>query len=214
MGPEQALAELRAGNDRFATDQSLHPRIDAARVRDTYRLGQAPIAAVLGCSDSRVPVELVFDQGCGDLFVIRVAGNVCRTSQLASLEFAVTQLRTPLVLVLGHTNCGAVSAAVAGTAAAGALADLLGDIAPAVERARARTADTDEGALVDAAVRENVWSTIEHALGHSPVIAAAVGGGTVAVVGAVYHLATGRVEWLGPHPRQAEVLAGGGPPAA
>src|SRR4051812_12455214 len=109
MTAADALARLREGNRRFANDQTTSPPLSSAR-RLALVAGQEPFAIILGCSDSRVPAELVFDQGFGDLFVIRVAGNVVAPSQVGSVEFAVSRFGTPLVIVMGHSQCGAVTA--------------------------------------------------------------------------------------------------------
>ncbi|MBK9205444.1 MAG: hypothetical protein IPL73_24075 [Candidatus Obscuribacter sp.] len=112
VSPDAALKSLKAGNARYIDGKSIHPRIDAERRRATALEGQTPIAAVLGCADSRVPPEIVFDQGFADLFVVRVAGNVCAMPELASIEYSVAALKVPLIVVFGHTKCGAVEAAI------------------------------------------------------------------------------------------------------
>src|SRR5262245_36848791 len=118
---DASLTLLKEGNSRFATGKSQHPHHDAERRSSTVAQGQEPFATVLGCSDSREPVELIFDRGVGDLFVVRVAGNVAGTSELASMEYGVGHLNTPLLIVMGHTKCGGVAAAVKAAALNGNL---------------------------------------------------------------------------------------------
>lgn len=207
LTPQAVLAELAAGNKRFATGQARHPHADPARRADVAAHGQHPIAAVVACSDSRVPVELVLDQGIGDLFVIRVAGNVCATDETGSIEYAVEHLQTPLVVVMGHSQCGAVTAVVQHAHEHGNIARLVARIEPAVEQVCNDHPELKEAALLDECIRANVWHGIEDLFMHSPDVAERVEGGTLQIVGAVYDLASGRVTWLGSHPRQAEWLA-------
>lgn len=208
MKAEWALDMLRAGNARFAAGQPKHPHLNPLHLRLAFEEGQQPCAVVLACSDSRVPVELLFDQGCADLFVVRVAGNVVDTDEIGSVEFAVFTLETPLVVVLGHTHCGVVTAVVQGTQLAGCMPALLEEVVPAVERARAAHTDADETALIAAAVRENVWCGIEHMFERSALLRAAVARDATRIVGALYDIATGHIDWMGPHPDQARWLAG------
>ncbi|NOX89613.1 MAG: carbonic anhydrase [Calditrichaeota bacterium] len=134
LNSAEALQKLIEGNRRYLEGRQLHPRQTIDRRRELIG-GQQPFAAILGCSDSRVPPELIFDQGLGDLFVVRVAGNIIDDAVLGSVEFAVDKLQTPLVLVLGHTQCGAVEAAVAGGKAKGSVTKIVRAIQPAVEKA-------------------------------------------------------------------------------
>ena len=128
---QRAMDRLRNGNARYQAFRQAHPRLDP-EWRAELATGQNPFAAILGCADSRVPPELIFDQGLGDLFVVRVAGNVVDDLVLGSLEFAVQRLRVPLVLVLGHAGCGAVTAALSATAPTGRLAAITRRISPAL----------------------------------------------------------------------------------
>ncbi len=132
INADEALHLLLAGNERFAAGKPEHPHTDLSRVESTAKNGQAPFAAVLSCADSRVPVETVFDRGVGDLFVVRVAGNVADSGTLASVEYAAEHLHTPLVVVMGHTQCGAVKAAVDNAQLDGSLPALIDLIRPAV----------------------------------------------------------------------------------
>jgi carbonic anhydrase len=203
--PEQALELLMEGNARFTEGSSTRPRTDAARRREVVEQGQQPIATILTCSDSRVPPELIFDQGIGDLFVIRVAGNVCGPSEIASIEFALTELHTRILVVLGHTHCGAVTAATTGAEVHGRIAPLLERISPAVEKARSIYPDLSGPKLVPHVIELNVWQSIEELFKASPVTFDLVRDGELEVFGAVYHLDDGRVEWLDPHPEQDEL---------
>jgi carbonic anhydrase len=133
--PEQVLKQLKEGNERYLTNVSKHARIDVERRVETAKKGQKPLSTVLGCSDSRVPVEIVFDQGFAEVFVVRVAGNICDTAELASVEYGTRYLGTPLLVVLGHSKCGAVDGAVSGARLEGSLPKLVAHITPA-ERAR------------------------------------------------------------------------------
>ncbi|MBK9142853.1 MAG: carbonic anhydrase [Candidatus Melainabacteria bacterium] len=193
--PEQALAELKAGNARYLEGVSKHPRIDPASRLKTARFGQKPIASVLSCADARVPVELIFDKGFGELFVVRVAGNVCKTAELASLEFGALYLGTPLIVVLGHSECGAVKAAISEAELKGSLPLLVDVIRPAVARARKKSPDAKADDLTDRAIEENVRLSIESIL-KSPGIKKAVDAKKLLVVGAIRDLKSGKITWL------------------
>jgi len=184
------LAELKAGNERHIKGQYKHPDETIAR-RQELAKGQSPHAVVLTCADSRVPPEIVFDEGLGDLFVIRVAGNVAPDAEIASIEYAVEHLHTPLVVVMGHQSCGAVGAAIAGGEAPGHLPTLIDAIKPAVDEARKQKGDVSANA-----VRINVERVVEQLRTSQPVLAHEVAEGKLRIVGAVYALDTGRVAWL------------------
>jgi carbonic anhydrase len=187
-----SLARLMEGNRRYVAARLEHG--DAiAQQRAACAQEQHPIAVVLGCSDSRVPPSLVFDQGPGALFVTRVAGNIATGSVLASIEYAVVHLAVPLVVILGHTRCGAVGACVRGDVAAeGSMGLLMDAICPAVERARGEPGD-----LLDNATRANVAAAVEQVRTSEPLLASRVASGAVHVVGGIYDLDTGVVELLG-----------------
>lgn len=202
----EALTRLQAGHARFLTQEPLAPRREFARITETSQ-GQHPFAIVLTCSDSRVPPEILFDQGFGDLFIVRVAGNVAGPDELGSLEYGVGHLHIPLVVVLGHSKCGAVTAAVEGGHAPGSIPALLRQIQPAVQRARAASPQATNPELVPAAITHNVWVGVETILTKSDDIAGALGLGQARVVGAVYDLSTGGIQWLGPHPRQGQLAS-------
>ncbi|WP_432827610.1 carbonic anhydrase [Dactylosporangium sp. CA-092794] len=193
--PDQALARLKAGAERFASGGVHRPDQDTT-YRATLSAGQHPFACVLSCVDSRVPPEIVFDQGLGDLFVTRTAGQVVDHAVLGSIQYGVAELKIPLVLVLGHEKCGAVKATVEavekGSPPGGNDIDaLVAAIKPAVQQAEdAKAAD-----MLDASVRNNVKNIVAD-LGARPVLSAAVAAGTLKVAGARYDLDTGEVEFL------------------
>ncbi|MDP1569329.1 MAG: carbonic anhydrase [Vicinamibacterales bacterium] len=195
--PAAALALLREGNQRFAKNAGR--RLDFGAARAQLAGGQAPFASILGCADSRVPPELVFDQGLGDLFVVRLAGNLAADDNhavMGSLEFASLVLGSRLIVVLGHSSCGAVNAAIGrlagGEAAPGSIGPLVTSIKPAVERAQR---ESGTGDLLDRAIRVNVRMEMER-LGRHPGLAPLIGQGTLAIAGGIYQLATGEVAWL------------------
>src|SRR5262245_21823014 len=187
---DTVLAELRAGNEHHAAKHYVHPHLTSARQRELAS-GQHPHAAILSCADSRVAPEIVFDQGLGDLFDVRVAGNVAGDAEIASLEYAAEHLHCPLVVVMGHQKCGAVSAAVEGGEATGHLPALIAAIRPAVEKAAGLPGDR-----VENAVRINVENVVRQLRGSRPVLEEMNAAGHLRIVGAVYSLDTGKVEWL------------------
>lgn len=209
ISPDGAMRQLQEGNTRYATDAPLHPRAEASRRNNTAEHGQNPFATVIACSDSRVPVEILFDQGIGDLFVIRVAGNVCDQDEIGSIEYGVDHLGTPLMVVLGHTGCGAVTAVATDAELHGSIPTLVDNIRPAVQRAKAAHPDLHGKDLVPAAVEANVWQSIEDLLRHSPATRERIAAGKLKVVGAIYDLDTGRVKWLGEHPDREKIMAHG-----
>ena len=198
--PSSVWQEMLRGNARFVSGDPVHPRQDVER-RETLAEAQAPLAAIFGCSDSRLAAEIIFDLGLGDAFVIRNAGQVMSPSVLGSLEYAVGVLGVPLILVLGHDACGAVRAAIDSQAPdADALpphiADLIAPIVPAVHRVTGTAPDaTVDPAVVDAGEvgREHLRDTVAELLESSEMISAAVADGSLAIVGANYRLQEGRV---------------------
>ena len=196
LTPAEVLQDLKDGNMRFVEGRLTH-RDYAAQAAATAD-GQYPKAAILGCVDSRVPPEIVLDQGIGDVFVGRIAGNFENIDLLGSLEFAAKVAGSKVIVVLGHTHCGAVKGAI-DNVELGNLTAMLSNIDPAVDRADERTpgeTNSSNWELVDAAVRENVIQTVDDILAGSTVLAEMMENGEVLVVGAVYDLETGRVEWL------------------
>ncbi len=202
-----ALIMLQSGNDRFVAGQPTHPNSDSGRREDTSANGQKPFAVILACADSRVPVEQIFDRGIGDIFVIRVAGNICDTAQSATIEYGLEHLAAPLLVVMGHSNCGAVSAAASGANFEGPLGALLAHITPAVENAKRVYPDRAGPALVQDAIRFNVWQSIESLLKSNANVRNLASSGKSKIVGAVYDTGTGRVQWMGEAPMQGAVLA-------
>ncbi|HET7452929.1 MAG TPA: carbonic anhydrase [Thermoanaerobaculia bacterium] len=189
------LAQLMDGNVRFVEGQLEHPNADPAR-RKSLVGGQHPIATILACSDSRVPAELVFDQGLGDIFVVRVAGNVAASSEIGSVEYAVHHLHTPLVLVLGHESCGAVTAALLSAEEraheAREIQELLSMIVPSLGRIDAKLPQAER---VHRGVEANVRATVKQ-LRENPALQAGHEGPAPKIVGGVYDLATGKVRLL------------------
>src|SRR4030095_2137242 len=160
---DSALAELKAGNRHHVAHRYQHPHETAKRQRELVS-GQTPHAEILSCSDSRVPPELIFDQGLGDLFIIRVAGNVVSDTELGSLEYGAEHLHVPLLVVLGHQHCGAVTAAVAGEGAEGHIGALINLLRPAVEKTRGLPGDP-----VENAVKSNVEMVVKQIRTYTPV---------------------------------------------
>jgi carbonic anhydrase len=202
--PASAWNEMQRGNERFVTGDPQHPRQDVER-REEVADGQEPIAAVFGCSDSRLAAEIIFDAGLGDLFVIRNAGQVSSESVIGSLEYAVAVLHVPLILVLGHDSCGAVAAAIDSQAPDATplpphIARLVSRIVPAVRRVITKSGGTNAG-MVDVSTidshdvgREHLRDTIAEILEESELISDAIAAGTLAIVGANYRLLEGRVD--------------------
>jgi len=193
MSPTDALKELMAGNQRFQTDKTKHPLLHS-QSREELVGGQSPFAVILSCSDSRVPPELIFDQGLGGLFVVRVAGNTVTRAGLESIDYAVTNLGTTLIVVLGHDSCGAVKGAVAecGSKPGANLPEIFANICPAVDRARKKGDESLESNAIDLNVDEQV-----RALERSALFKERVADGKLKVVGARYNLQSGKVELLG-----------------
>jgi len=197
--PAEVWAEMLAGNERFVSGAPLHPRQDVEH-REDLAGGQAPYATLFGCSDSRLAAEIIFDCGLGDLFVVRNAGQVVSDSVIGSLEYAVAVLAVPLIVVLGHDECGAVRAAVDSTAPdAPALPvhirHLVEKILPAVQRVHAHSPEAPvHEADAQEVGREHLRDTIRELVESSTVLSDAIADGRLAIVGANYRLAAGRVE--------------------
>jgi carbonic anhydrase len=195
MHTKELISRLIEGNQRYINDQTISPNRTRERRHEVAK-AQNPFAIILGCSDSRVPPELIFDQGLGDLFVIRTAGHVVDDAALSSIRFGVTRLGIPLVVVLGHQRCGAVEAALAAAAdpalAAADMAPLLESIRPAVELPKEPVGDP-----LDQAVRAHVVLTVRR-LQRDSVLAQAVAAAKLTVVGARYDLDGGWVELIAP----------------
>lgn len=187
-----ALTRLLEGNQRYVAGRPIHPHQSPTR-RDAVAEGQQPFAAVVGCADSRVPPEVVLDQGLGDVFVVRTAGNVIDDVGLGSLEFAVSSLGAQLIVVLGHERCGAVEATLTGGAVPGHLSAVAAAIRPGIAAAPGRPGDP-----LANAVHDNVMAVVRRLRVADPVLAPKVRDGSVRVVGAVYDLDDGTVTVIDP----------------
>ncbi len=197
---KEALERLREGNRRFAADAATHDGAGRTR-REALSRGQEPFAVILGCSDSRVPAELVFDQGLGDLFVIRVAGNIVAPSQVGSVEFAVEQFGTRLVVVMGHSHCGAVKATLDELernreARSPNLRSIVSRIRPAVETLLETDLARDREALEAHAIRANIRAAAHQLRTGSAILEQLVKKEGLLVVGAEYSLETGVVDFF------------------
>jgi carbonic anhydrase len=203
--PEEAIQRLKDGNERFASGKSNHPDITAERRLDTTENGQHPFATVVSCSDSRVPVEILFDQGIGDIFVIRVAGNVCNADEIGSAEYGTDHLATPVLVVLGHAKCGAVTAVAQGAELHGNIHTLVHNIFQAVDTAKEANPAAQGDALVVAAIEANVRQSINDLLKNSPAVRERVESGKLKIVGAVYDIEEGHVKWLDDNPTKDQL---------
>ncbi len=197
MTPGQALVELHAGNHRFVTDTALHPNQDSVR-REAVATGQRPFAVIFGCSDSRLGAEIIFDQGLGDLFVIRTAGHTVGPEVLGSIDYAVTVLHTPLVVVLGHSSCGAVHAAheavVNGQSPLGHLSAVVSPIIPSAAMVMSQKPTAAiQVPIVDRIVDVHVRRTVRLLQRRSTALTDAVRARRCSVVGMSYQLDLGRI---------------------
>jgi carbonic anhydrase len=191
--PDAALAALKEGNARFVSGKTARA-CNIQRVAATAQ-GQYPLASVIGCADSRTPPEVIFDLGIGQLFVCRVAGVASEVNDVASLEYGAEHLGSPLIVVMGHTQCGAMQAAIADHSLPGSLPHLMDTIRPAVERARAANPHADAATLLAAATREQVQGEIRKLL-KSPVLHELVVTGKLKIVGAIYSVEDGTMTWF------------------
>lgn len=188
--PDTALNRLIEGNARFFRGESLRPNQTPSRVRELAS-GQNPFAIIVGCSDSRVPNEIVFDQGLGDLFIVRTAGQVSTYASWGSIEFANVVLGAKLIVVLGHTECGAVAAAVNVPDVPGHIVTLINAIKPAAEASK-----TIQGNRIENAVKMNVAMQVNQLRQLEPVLSKSVASGQTKNVGAMYNLRSGKVEFM------------------
>lgn len=198
---QQALQRLRDGNRRFVAGTPSFEAGDSHTRRRELVTGQNPFAIILGCSDSRVPAELVFDQGLGDLFVIRIAGNIVAPSQIGSVEFAAESFGTPLVVVMGHSHCGAVTATLSEIAQPTAqrspnLRAIVERIRPALESLMATDLRHEPVALMQEAIRANVRASVNQLRHGSEILERLSADGSLCIVGAEYSLASGEVVFL------------------
>jgi carbonic anhydrase len=201
ISAQEALERLRAGNRRFASDDRDRDGLSSRMRRSDLAAGQEPFAAILGCSDSRVPVEIVFDQGLGDLFVIRVAGNIVAPSQVDSIEFAAERFGTRLVVVLGHSWCGAIQATLEELqrpteSQSRNLHSIVDRVRPAVEGLLATELKGDTDALLRQGVRANIRASASQLRHGSKVIEQLIRSEGLVVVGAEYSLETGIVDFF------------------
>ncbi|MBB4080512.1 carbonic anhydrase [Lewinella aquimaris] len=188
MTSDQVLSRLQAGNERFVSDK-LDGKLQNSSRRGELTSGQEPYAIVLSCADSRVVPELAFDTGLGEIFVVRVAGNIANTSSIASIEYAVAHIGSPVIVVLGHESCGAVTAAMKGGDNGYNLNHLVAHIQPAINSA-------SDDASVNDVVKKNAKLTAKDLQDRSSIIRQAVEGGKVQIVPAFYNLDTGKVDLL------------------
>ena len=188
MTKNEIIDRLKAGNARFVEDK-LDGKLQNSSRRQDLTGGQSPFAIVLSCADSRVVPELAFDTGLGELFVVRVAGNVANSSSIASIEYAVAHLGTQIIVVLGHESCGAVTAAVNGGDNGYNLNHLLAHVAPAI-------AASDESASVNDVVKKNAEMNAQELVNRSAIIGQAVSDGKVVIKPAYYNLDSGKVEFI------------------
>jgi carbonic anhydrase len=197
----EALKRLQEGNKRFVSGVRSIDTLVKQMQREEFVEGQAPFAIILGCSDSRVPAEIVFDQGLGDLFVIRVAGNIVAPSQVGSVEFAAELFGTPLVVVLGHSMCGAVKATLdelehpSGAQSSNVLS-IVNRIRPTVEPLFTTELRNDRDKLLDASIRANIFAATNHLRHGSQKLEDLVQKGNLTIIGAEYSLKTGEVEFF------------------
>jgi carbonic anhydrase len=187
---EEALQRLKQGNARFAADKLDQKKDISAKRRGDTAKGQQPFAIILGCADSRVPPELVFDQGLGDLFVVRVAGNVINPANLGSIEYAVEHFKVPLIVVLGHESCGAVEAAIAGGELPGNIAKLIKEVQPGKDLPKDKTAALAVG------VKNNALEQAARLTQQSTILKDFAASKRVQIAAGVYSLKSGAVEWL------------------
>jgi carbonic anhydrase len=190
VNADEALKRLTEGNKRYVVGKFIRPHQTSVRRAELIE-GQHPFAIVLGCSDSRIPVELVFDQGVGDLFVVRVAGNIADDVALGSIEYAAAHLHVPLAVVMGHGGCGAVAATASGGELEGHLPVIATAIRPAVDKVK-----TQQGDLVNNAARANAVMVAEKLKSSKPVLSELVRSGKLTVVAAFYDIKSGKVEFI------------------
>jgi carbonic anhydrase len=190
MTPDQALRKLMEGNQRFVAQKRKSPNQDVVRLNEVAK-GQKPFAAILGCADSRVPSEIVFDQGLGDLFVCRVAGNIAVAEEIGSLEFGTAVLGAKVIMVMGHERCGAVDATLKGASVPGQIGSLLDAIRPSLAKAKNLPGDPLENAC-----KANIVYQVEK-LKTSPVLAELITAGKLKIVGGYYDLDKGTISLVG-----------------
>lgn len=192
LSPKDALNELREGNRSFVSGSPQHPRQDFTRLRELSREGQRPFAAVVACSDSRLPLEILFDCGFGDIFSIRTAGNTFTPAVLGAVEFAVAHLAVPLVVVMGHSDCGAVGAVIEEPSLPATMEPALATIRDAARQVSGAPAGDKSGAVATA----NIWLTIERLIERSAPLQERLRSGQTGIAAAMCNTATAKVHWL------------------
>lgn len=195
-GGKHALQLLKEGNERFLAGDANSPSTDPETIRIAAVDGQKPFVSILTCADSRVPVERVFDRGFGEIFVVRVAGNVTAQHETGSIEFSLAALKAPLLVVMGHNKCGAVQAAIAGKPVTPNIDSFRASIQPAVQRVRAAQPNLPPDQFEVAVTQENVRQTLRELYATSPLIREKVASGAVEVAIAEIDITTGKVTWL------------------
>mgnify|MGYP000184200719 CR=1 FL=1 len=189
QSPDEAIARLKEGNARFINDQTIHPNRDDNR-KIIQAKKQTPFASIMGCSDSRVPAEIVFDEGLGDLFIVRTAGQAPAIASFGSLEFSVAVLGVKVIVVMGHEKCGAVAGAIGTTKLPGHIEDLVNIIRPGIKEFIGKPEKLEE------AGRANVLAEVEALKKLDPILSQYVKEGKIKIIPAYYHLETGQVEFL------------------
>jgi carbonic anhydrase len=206
LNADEALAKLKEGNTRYVAKASVAPHQDAARRHETATDGQHPFATILSCADSRVPLEILFDQGVGDIFAVRVAGNVAAVDEIGTMEYGAEHLGVPLIVVLGHTKCGAVTAVVKNEPVTENIGQLVAPIVPAVKSVKSRFASASLDEVVNKSIEANIWQAISDIYAKSPLLKKMAAAGKIKVVGALYDIDAGTVQWFGEHPSNASLL--------
>ncbi len=210
--PDEAIAMLKAGNERFVNDKATQPHTDDARLALSGKADQGDYAyaTIIACSDSRVPVEILFDAGFMDIFSIRVAGNVLDVDEVGSVEYGLAHVNTPVFVVLGHTQCGAVTTVTAVVQGEDIplernIVPLVDNVIPAVKKAIADNPNVHGADVVPYAIEENVWQGIEDLFMTSAYTRDHVNAGKAKVVGAIYDVSNGKIKWL-PEAKTIEIL--------
>lgn len=194
---EEALALLKEGNARFVDMKMEHPDSNSARREQTAVHGQEPFAVVIGCSDPRVPVEMIFDRGVGDIFTVRVAGNIAvDSSVIGSLEYAAGKLHTPLLVILAHTQCGVAGAAVVEEKFEGSMGDIQEQFKSVVKQVKLEYPDLKGAELTDEVAKRNAFQVERDLRAESAVIRDLADKGELKIVPAIYDIRTGKVNWL------------------
>jgi len=204
--PDKALDILKAGNLRFVSGNPLHPNCDQVRKMETSINGEKPIATVLSCSDSRVPVDIIFDTGIGDIFSVRVAGNVSGTDEVGSIEYSVEHLKCNLLLVLGHTKCDFVSSVVNNESLKSHVTEVADYIKPSADKARKLFPNLSGSLLINETIKLNIYQSIENIFAKSELLRQRVKSGKLLIEAGIYDIESGNIEWLGKHPDQAKFI--------